>query len=216
MVTGQPLVCPLQLREGRTRLFQLLCRKLPPVSCRLLLFGLLSGRPINIQGDIREEEIRQSLTLLLPRPPQASPVRDQAQPWAALSVRTAAGPLPASRSSVTFGDAAGWPGGDLNAVLICPSCSCDAAGAKSAAAVCAACGPAGSSTLVARWMRIVRSEELSLPAWHMRMVTTVAETAVQAKAWARLRSTADRADFLKRLGFAKSDAEIFDLYKILL
>jgi hypothetical protein len=70
--------------------------------------------------------------------------------------------------------------------------------------------------LVARWSRIIRNEQLSITARHMRMVTTVAETVVQANVWARLKSPADKKEFLKKLGFAKSDAEILDLYKILL
>lgn len=214
VVAGQPLVLPLQLQEGRTQLFQLLCRKLPPLACRLLLFGLLSGRLLHLCGD-RREEVRQSLGLVLPRPQSLSSGDPTRTPWATLSVKVMESLRLSNRSPLAGVSEGPLLVGDLEADLACPTCWCGSA-AKTVTATCLACSASGSSALVARWMRIVRSEQLSIPARHMRIVTTVAETVVHAKAWARLKPGADQKNFLNPLGFAKSDAEIFDLYKTLL
>ena len=213
VVTGQPLVCPLQLREERTQLFQLLCHKLPPASCRLLLFGLLSGRPLHVLHSEQRDAVRSCLGLVLPSQ-LAQPIHpSQAQAWATLSFRAAARPPTAGGDPGLLLLA----GGECEASLACPTCICSGVSRLAAAATtCPACHAATSSMLVGRWMRIVRSEQLTLTARHMRMVTTVAEAVVQAKAWMRLKSPADRREFLKKLGFTKSDGEIFDMYNIFL
>ena len=198
---GQPLACPLQLQEERTQFFQLLCRKLSPPSCRLFLYALLSGRPLKVQGDQRDQ-VLSCLDLVLP-----GPLRQQLpmviQPaWATLIVKAAS--------------AKGDPPSDVS--LTCQACSCCAMerALVASSTVCVTCGAANTSTLVARWTRIVRSDQLSVAAQYMRMVTAVAEAVVQARAWRRLRSPADKRDFLKKLGFARSDGEILDLYNLII
>jgi hypothetical protein len=200
VVAGQPLLCPVQLQEEQTQLFQLLCTKLTQASRCLLLFSLLSGRPVHVQSD-RRDEVQRCLDLVLPRPLSLTHRSSQAQAWATLTVH-----LPPAHLSP-----AQWGGEeDCQVSLSCPTCSCSQSRVGTAA--CPACSPASSSTIVAAWLRIIRSEQLTLTARHMRIVTTVAESAIQAKAWLRLKSPADKRSFLKKLGFSKSDGEIFDMY----